>query len=170
MGLLRRVENRWSEAKVELERAIVLDRNNTWAIRQLGQALVFMGQPEAAIPHLDKVLRLNPREASLAVTYAFFGWIHIFLDHMDEAMNFFRKARAENPRLWYTHLWFAGAMGLRGDMDEARTEIAESLRLKPELDSLARIRALPSFGNPQLNALMEKTFYVGLRRAGFPDE
>src|SRR5262249_40358620 len=118
MGLLRRVENRWSEAKVELERAIVLDRNNTWAIRQLGKALVFMGQPEPAIPHLDKVLRLNPREASLAVTHAFFGWIHIFLDHMDEAMDFFRKARAENPRLWYTHLWFAGAMGLRGDMDE----------------------------------------------------
>jgi TolB-like protein/class 3 adenylate cyclase/Tfp pilus assembly protein PilF len=170
MGLLRRVENRWAEAKVELERAIVLDRNNTWAIRQLGQTLVFMGQPETAIPHLEKALRLSPREASVPVTYAFLGWVHIFLDHMDEAMDFFRKARAENPRLWYRHLWYAGAMGLRGDTDGARTEIAESLKLKPEIDSIARTRALPSFGNPQFQALMEKTFYAGLRRAGFPDE
>jgi hypothetical protein len=54
-----------------------------------------------------------------------------------------------NPRLWYTHLYLAGALGLRGDLDEARAELAESLRLKPDTDSFARQRsAFPYITGP----------------------
>ena len=40
MGLLRRTEDRLAEARAELETAIALNRNNAWAIRQLGQTLM----------------------------------------------------------------------------------------------------------------------------------
>jgi len=45
---------RFSESKIEFETAIALDRNNARAIFQLGQTMVWLGQPEAGIPFLEK--------------------------------------------------------------------------------------------------------------------
>ena len=60
MGLLRRIQNRLREAQVEVEIAIALDHNNELALKQLGQILLFQGEPQAAIPHLEKAIRLIP--------------------------------------------------------------------------------------------------------------
>jgi adenylate cyclase len=57
------------------------------------------------------------------------------------------------------------------DIDEARAEIAEAIKLNPKVNSLATFRAsAPWITNPPYWALREKTANVGLRRAGFPDE
>jgi len=65
----------------------------------------------------------------------------------------------------------AGALGLRGDLDEARAALGHAIRLKPEVNSLARYRAVtPWITNSQHWALREKTLNFGLRRVGFPDE
>jgi hypothetical protein len=43
--------------------------------------------------------------------------------------------------------------------------------LKPEIDSLARMRAYNAWiTNPENWALQEQTLNAGLRRAGLPDE
>jgi hypothetical protein len=68
-------------------------------------------------------------------------------------------------------LVLAAALGLKGDLDAARTTLAESLRVRPEWNSLARLAKLPNWNaSPQYVALREKTIDVGLRRAGLPDE
>jgi hypothetical protein len=65
----------------------------------------------------------------------------------------------------------AGAYGLKNDLPKARTALAESLRLKPALRSLARMRAENRWlSNSQYWALQEKTLNAGLRRVGFPDQ
>ena len=56
MGLLRRVQNRLSEARAEVEMAIALDRNSELALKQLGQILLFQGEPQAAISQLEEKL------------------------------------------------------------------------------------------------------------------
>jgi hypothetical protein len=49
--------------------------------------------------------------------------------------------------------------------------MAEAIRIKPEVNTLARYRAsTPWIANPKHWALRDKTLNVGLRRAGFPDE
>jgi hypothetical protein len=49
--------------------------------------------------------------------------------------------------------------------------VAESLKLRPEINSVASWRAENLFyTNPRFTALAEKTLYAGLRRVGFPDE
>ena len=49
--------------------------------------------------------------------------------------------------------------------------LAEALRLKPEFNSVACLRATySSMSNPQLVVILDKTAGVGLRRAGLPDE
>jgi adenylate cyclase len=171
MGLLRRVQNRLSEAQAEVEMAIALDRNNELALKQLGQILLFQGEPLAGIPHLEKAIRLNPRGPNLYSIQWPLGQCHLLLGHADEAIELFRMACAASPRAYYLHLNLSGALGLRGDLNEARAALAEAIRLKPEVNSLARYRAVtPWITNPQHWALRDKTLNVGLRRAGFPDE
>ena len=66
----------------------------------------------------------------------------------------------------------AAALGFKGDVDEASAVLAESLKLKPEIRSMAQLRAnYPAFHHdPQYVALRERTMEAGLRRAGLADE
>jgi len=169
MGRVRRLQNRLAEAKVELETAIALDRNLVGALRQLGQVMTYLGQPEAGIPYIEKALLLSPRDSDLASVYRALGVSHLLLGHVDQAVELLSRARAENPRFWYIHYWLAAALGLRGELDEARAALAESIRLNPEVNSLSRQRAAQPWGTPQYWSLYENTVNVGLRRAGFPD-
>jgi TolB-like protein/DNA-binding winged helix-turn-helix (wHTH) protein/tetratricopeptide (TPR) repeat protein len=171
MGVLRRIQLRFSESKMEFETAIALDRNNARAIFQLGQTMMWLGEPEAGIPLLEKAIRLNPYDPTLASHYGVLGLCNLFLGHVEEAIDLIRKARAANPRFYTYHLWLAGALGFQGDLDEARAALAESLNLKPEINSFAAQRAnAPWIANPPHWALREKTLNVGLRRIGFPEE
>jgi adenylate cyclase len=173
MGHLRRVQGRWAESQVELETAIAIDPNNSGAIRQLGLTTLIQGKPEAAIPYLQRAIRLEVHTRYLFNGYCNLGRCELFLGRTDEAVNLFRKARTLAPGVWYVHLELAGALGLRGDIDEAKTEIAEAVKLKPEINSVAQWRATnltQGFGHPQFQALREKTGYAGLRRAGFPEQ
>jgi adenylate cyclase len=171
MGILRRLQLRLGESKMEFETAIALDRNNARAIFQLGQTMMWLGQPEAGIPLLEKAIRLNPHDPTLASHYAMLGLCHLVLGHVDQAIDLTGKARAENPRTYYIHLLLAGALGLKGDLDEGKAALAESLKLNPEINSFAAQRAnAPWIANPPHWALREKTLNIGLRRIGYPEE
>jgi tetratricopeptide (TPR) repeat protein len=162
-----------AEAETELEAAVTLDPNDAWAVRQLGQTLSLSGQPEAAIPYLEKAIRLSPREPTIGIVYANLGVCHLFLGRTAEAIVFERKARAENPRIWWIPLVLAGALGLKGAIHEAQAEIAEAVKLKSEANSVARLRSIGAtmgISDTRFKALMEETVYAGLRRAGYPEE
>jgi len=60
---------------------------------------------------------------------------------------------------------------LKGDLDKAKSALEESIRLKPAVKSLARMRSENRWlTDPQYQALQVKTLNIGLRRAGFPDQ
>ena len=171
MGVLRRSQNRLTESRIELETAVALDRNDAIAFFQLGVTLMYLGQPEEAISHIEKSIRLNPRDPNLGGYCWALGSCHLLLTHVEQAIDLLRTARTENPRFWYIHAALAGALGLGGDLDEARVALAEAIRLRPEINSLARWRTnAPWNTNPQYWALREKTLNVGLRKAGMPEE
>ena len=171
MGLLRRQQNRLVESRIEWETAIALDRNNATAIRNLGITLMYLGQPEAAILQIDKGMQVSPYDYNTRVANWSLELSHLLLGRVDEDIDFLRKARGANPRFYYIHFGLAAALGLKGDIEDARAALAEGIKLRPELNSLAAWRAhRPWETNPQFTALAEKTMYVGLHRAGFPDE
>jgi hypothetical protein len=73
--------------------------------------------------------------------------------------------------LWVPYLYLAGAYGLKGDLDKAKSALAESMRLKPAVKSLARMRAENRWlTDPRYQAFQVNTLNVGLRRAGFHDQ
>jgi adenylate cyclase len=170
MGLIRRWQGRLSDSKIELEAAIALDPNQASGHRQLGVTLMFLGQPKAAIPQLEKSTRLSPHDPFIALNYNALGRCHLFMGHVDQAIDLLRKARATSPRYYFIHLNLAAALGLRGDLNEARAALAEGVKLRPELNSLARLRATVVSNNVEYLRFREKTTEVGLRKAGMPEE
>jgi TolB-like protein/class 3 adenylate cyclase/cytochrome c-type biogenesis protein CcmH/NrfG len=172
MGLLRRIQGgRLSESRMEHETALALDPNNLLAVRQLGWTLLHLGEPDAAIAQGEKALRLSPRDPGIWSLYGLIGWCHMVSNRVDEAIDFLIKSRATNPRVWWVHYGLAGALGLKGNLEEGKTALAESLKLKPEINSLAQYYAIrPWQSSPQYYALEDKTTIEGLRRIGFPEK
>jgi DNA-binding winged helix-turn-helix (wHTH) protein/tetratricopeptide (TPR) repeat protein len=169
MGSLRRLQGRLTDARIELEIAIALAPNSPAAYSQLGATLVFLGQPEAAIPHIEKSLRLAPHDRATPVNHHYLGLCHLMLGHIEEAITCLRKGRAGNPRLYYIHLILAAALGLKGELDEAAVALREAIGIQAEIGSFAGIRArYKNRATPQFHALCEQTVTRGLRLAGLP--
>ena len=170
LGVLRQMQTRLSESRTEFETAVSLDPNNARTYLHLGETLLYLGQPEAGIPPLEQAIRLRPDDPDLAITYWTLGACQLLLGRADQAIDLLQTARAANARSWVLYFYLAGAYGLKGDLDRARSALAESLRLRPAVRSIARMRAEnPWLSNPQYWALQESTLNLGLRRAGFPD-
>ena len=70
----------------------------------------------------------------------------------------------------FVHVFLAAAYGLRGQSERARTELAEARKLGSTQLSVAKIEKSTWFENPKIRALSEDTYFVGLRKAGMPEE
>ena len=81
------------------------------------------------------------------IVFRVIGLAHLLLGRTDEAVENLQRASAANPSAWYVRLSLAAAFGHAQRTDDAKKEFAEHLRLRPEFNSLAMIRAaMPSFG------------------------
>jgi hypothetical protein len=89
---------------------------------------------------------------------------------VETAIELFRKSLAGNTRLYYTHVNLAAALGLKGDLMEARVALSEAFRLRPDINSVTRLRTSTPYNNPQYCGLLEKMVVPGLRKAGMPEE
>ncbi len=173
IGFLRRMQSRLTEARIAFEKAITLDRNFEWANLQLGWTLLFLGEPGQANALGEKSLRLSPRDPNICWRYELLGWSQLVSNQVDAAIDLFIRARTANPRVWTTAYGLAGALAFKGDFDGAKAALADSLKLKPEVNSLAQWYGwLPwtsKTNAPQFWALQDKTLDEGLRRIGFPE-
>jgi tetratricopeptide (TPR) repeat protein len=160
-----------ADSKIELEIAIALAPNNVIGSAQLGATLMFLGQPEAAIPHIEKSIRLAPHDRGTPVSHSFLGLCHMMLGRTEEAIICLRTARAENPRLYYIHMLLAAALGLGGDLEEASAALGQAIEIQPEIGSWAGIRGRwQRRSSPEFNVLCENTVSIGLQRAGLPQD
>jgi adenylate cyclase len=136
----------------------------------LGWTLMHLGEPAGAIAEAEMTIRLSPRDAAIFGPYALLGWSHLLSNQVDQAIEWLLKARAVNPRIWYVHYALAGALGLKGDLDGAKTSLADLHKVKPEINSIANSYAYaPFLTYPSYRALIDKTINEGLRRVGFPE-
>jgi adenylate cyclase len=169
-GQLRRLQNRVSEARLQLEAAVALNPNDVPAHEQLGWTLMHLGEPAGAITHAEIAIRLSPRDPNLWGDHALLGWAHLLAGRVDQSIEWLIKARAGNFRVWYVHYALAGALGLKGDFEGARASLADLQKTKPEINSIAASYAYaPFLAYPSYRALIDKTINEGLRRVGFPE-
>jgi TolB-like protein/Flp pilus assembly protein TadD len=167
-----RAQQRFEEAISEYETVLTLNRNWVHAIAALGYCKFATGSIEEAIPAQERAIRLSPRDPKIWLYYYWIGQAHLLSSRVDEAILCFEKARSANPEHPLPHAYLASTYGLTGEPERAVVELAQARRLSGDdrYSSLARLRALGPFGAAKLRALFEATYFVGLRKAGMPEE
>jgi adenylate cyclase len=171
-GQILRVQNRCEEALPEYETVIALDRNNAAGLFNVGRCKVMTGSLDEAMPLMEQAIRLNPSHPYIGFYYFSIGQVHLLQSRADEAIVWLEKARSANPGYPPIHAWLAAAYALKGENEGAAAVLAEARRLSRDdrFSSLARLRAVGYFGVPKTRALFEATYFVGLRKAGMPEE
>jgi len=98
MGVLRRMQNRLTEARSEFETTIALDPNDARALYHLGVTLMFLATQRREFRTSKMRFVANPHDPNIATLYWALGTCHLLLGQADEAIEFLAKARAANSR------------------------------------------------------------------------
>jgi tetratricopeptide (TPR) repeat protein len=136
-------------------------------IANLGITLTYLGQPDAAIPLLERSLDLSPHDYYVPASQAYLGLSHLLLGDAEAAVKWLRTARTSSPQLYFAYWLLAAALGLKGELDAAHEALRQAIEMRPGL--VAHVVARLRRATPGYIALYEKTVYLGLRRAGLPD-
>jgi adenylate cyclase len=171
-GQVLRAQNRYDEAIPEYDTATALDRNLVRAYAHIGQCKLNTGSIEEAIPLQEQAIRLSPRDSQIGIWYETIGRAHLLLSRTDEAVTWLEKARNGAPGHPNIRAYLAAAYALNGETERAAAELAEARSLSGDnrFSSIARLKAVGYFGVASVRALVEATYFVGLRKAGMPEE
>ena len=159
--------NRAAQGIAECEHALRLDRNLADAHSAIGLAKYFMGQSAETEGHILEAFRLSPRDLRANQWMHFVGIAKIQLGADAEAVAWLRRSIEANRNFPTSHFALAGALGLLGAVDEARTVAKAALALIPGY-TIRRLRAHKFSDNPTYLAGRER-FCDGLRLAGVPE-
>ncbi len=147
--------------------AIDLNPNSAMANYGLGFFLGRSGQCEAALPYLDRAIRLSPRDAFSPGFVGVRAMMLFQLERYEEAAEWGLKASGSpnsRPGILY---WAAGALIKAGRDGEAKALLEELNRRVPDA-SLSDLRARMRLTLPRATAAVETLIEV-LREAGVPE-
>jgi TolB-like protein len=170
-GQVLRAQDRYDEAIPEYETVIALNRNWAHAYSHLGWCKFVSGSIEELIPAQERAIRLSPRDPQIGLFYSRIGCAHLLQSRLDEAITWCEMARNATPAHPQFRTFLAAAHALQGDDDRAAGELAEARGLVADdrYSSIARLRNVESWGVPKIRALVESTYFAGLRKAGVPE-
>jgi adenylate cyclase len=170
-GQVLRAQDRFDEAIPEYETVIALNRNWANAYSHLGWCKFVTGSMEELIPAQEQAIRLSPRDPQIGLFYFRIGVAHLLQSHTDEAIVWYEKARNATPAHPIFRTCLASAYALKGEIDRAAAELVEARGLVGDdrYSTIARLQAVGSWGVPKISALVEATYFAGLRRAGVPE-
>jgi adenylate cyclase len=92
-------------------------------------------QFEQAKSDLQQAMRLSPLDPRMGAFHDKMAWAELGLGHFDAAIEESSRAIDVGPKAWFTYLCLATAHGLKGDIEDAKTPLAEARRLNPKLRS-----------------------------------
>jgi len=172
-GNLLRAQRRFAEAIPEYETVLASNRNWVTALHALGHCKLFAGSIDEVIPLVEHAIRLSPRDPEIGIWYFEIGRVHLLQSRVDEAILWLEKARNANTEHPGPHVRLASAYALKGETERAAGELAEARSLIGDgrYSSLASLKASYGYwGVPKIRALIEATYFAGLRKAGMPEE
>jgi adenylate cyclase len=145
----------------EFERALALNPNFT--DYRYARALIYAGEPARAIEVLEANLRFDPFQPLIWST-SWLGFANYMLRRYGEAVRLLRECASRLPNLQWPHLWLAAAYAKAEQLEEARQEAAEVLRINPGF-TIESWKALNVFRHPE----DAEHRIDGLRKAGLPE-
>jgi adenylate cyclase len=152
-------------ARREADAALALNPNYALAHGARGTISVYLGNPLAAVPHLENALRLDPALTSQrAQQNHFLGTAYLTAGKYEAAAAQFRERILVSPRTDLSRAFLASALGHLGRVEEARAMWAELKAINPAYSFEEHVGRLP-FKNPADVASIRE----GLTKAGLPD-
>jgi adenylate cyclase len=161
LGAVLLYKRQHDDALVEFERAFALNPN--FIDHRFAQALTYTGEPAKAIELLEANMRLDPFQPLIYAT-SWVGQANYSLKHYGEAVRCFRECASRLPHLQWPHVYLAFGYGQAGQLEEARKEAAEVLRINPGF-TIERYKRLAVFKD----ANDAEHRLDGLRKAGLPE-
>jgi adenylate cyclase len=147
-------------AIAEFERAIGLNPNLSDPV--FAWTLVFAGEPERAIQTLKPHMRLNPFYQPQAPWWL--GGAYYMLKRYAEALPHLHEGVSRAPNEAVSHHWLAATYAQLGQLDKARAEAAEGLRIDPWF-TIGQALFARTCKRPE----DAEHFQDGLRKAGYPE-
>lgn len=159
----------WDRALEANAAALQIDPDSTVTVGDRGWLLLLTGQPEEALPVLDRAIELDPTGPRVHGALQLQCSAHLNLGHYDRAIAACEKALALDDG-WLKYLFLLGASAQKGDMARAEAAKAELLKRKPDV-SIAQLKsAAPDWANPLYQQQREAHLYAGLRKAAIPEQ
>ena len=161
LGVVLTWKHQHDDSIAAFERATALNPNYVdW---RFGFALIYAGASKRAIDVVQACMRLDPFYMPLATFVLAFA--HYMLKQHTQALSLLRDYVAQVPTFRAGHGLLAATYARLGQMDEARAQAAEVLRLGPGFTISGAGRTLSAFKDPE----DDKHFFNGLRKAGLPE-
>ena len=146
------------------DRALELDPNLAWAWLFSGWIRVWLGEPEVALQHIARAMRLSPQDPWLSNMQSCIASAHFFAGRYAEALSWADRAARDNPRHLMAPTTAAASNALAGRMTEAQKAVARILEIDPSM----RLSNLQEFIPLRRPEDFER-FTAGLRKAGLPE-
>ncbi|MBW9064137.1 adenylate/guanylate cyclase domain-containing protein [Rhizobium herbae] len=146
-----------------LQRALALNPN--WAPTWLfsGWAGIWRGEPEVALDHLARAMRLNPQDPQMFNAQAAMAAAYFFAGRYDDASAWARAAIREQPVHFIATCVAAASHALAGQAEEAAEAMTRLRQLDPDF-RLSSLSDLFPIRRPEDRA----RWADGLRNAGLP--
>src|SRR5262245_50704538 len=147
-----------------INQALTLNPNLAWLWLFSGWAKASMGEPEVAIEHVNRAMRLSPNDPQRFSMYTAIGVAHFVAGRYTQALTFSQAAVREHPEFLLIQCLAAASAALAGRSEEAQKAVLSLARLDPDL-RLSNLRRVRGFQRPEDYAKWEE----GLRLAGLPE-
>jgi TolB-like protein/class 3 adenylate cyclase len=148
-----------------IDRALVLNSNLAEAWSNGGWVKNWLGDPESAIEHFARAMRLSPLDPRATEMRAGTAHAHFFLGRYDEAASWAAMALQDNPDNQAGLRIDAAGNAMAGRPEQAHKAVARLRQVNPVL----RVSTLKDVLGPYRRAEDLSRYEEGLRQAGLPE-
>jgi TolB-like protein/Flp pilus assembly protein TadD len=146
-----------------IERSLALNPNWAWAWLFSGWSKVWLGEPEVALEHIHRAMRMSPQDPQFFNMQTGAAWAHFIAGRHADSRTWARAALRGQPDYVTALRLLAASSALLGDLEEARSVMAGLRKLDPGA-RVSTIRQRDPLRRPDDLA----RFAEGLRLAGLP--
>ncbi|MGH6661598.1 MAG: tetratricopeptide repeat protein, partial [Rhodospirillales bacterium] len=157
------VEGDIEEGTALVDRSLAINANSNRAWLSSANQRCRSGDPETAIEHAEKAMRLSPLDRSMWVAYGCLATAHMQLENYETAAEWARKSVRMHRDYLPAHLVRAASLAQLGRESEAKAAVRELLTVDPGLTTASLKKRFPIAGYRNLEGFLD-----GLRAAGLP--
>jgi tetratricopeptide (TPR) repeat protein len=148
-----------------VDRATAIDPNMAWAWLFSGWIRIWLGQPDLALDHFGRAIRLNPQDPYRSSMHAGMACGHFFNGRYEEALVWAERCvRGEQRSFANSISMVAASAALSGDLSRAREGLDKLTGMDPTM-CIAKLQNYFPLRRPEDVA----KFAEGLRKAGLPE-